>query len=63
MDPTVIKDLRKQAETIGRSELSRRMDISPQLMCDVLAGRRKIGEKMLDFLGYERVVTYVRKRK
>ena len=63
MDHPVIKDLRKQADTIGRSELSRRMDISPQLMCDVLAGRRAIGSKMLDFLGYERVVTYVRKRK
>jgi hypothetical protein len=58
MELQVIRELRRLAEREGRSELSRRMGVSPQLMTDVLAGRRTIGRKMLDFLGYERVVTY-----
>jgi hypothetical protein len=62
MEHHVIKELRKAAEKTGRSELAREIDVSPQLMCDVLAGRRSIGKKMLDYLGYERVVTYVKRR-
>jgi hypothetical protein len=58
MELQVIRELRRLAEREGRSELSRQMDVSPQLMTDVRAGRRAIGRKMLEFLGYERVVTY-----
>lgn len=62
-ESTIMRELREQAASTGQSELARRMDISPQLMCDVLKRRRKFGHKILDHLGYREVVTYVRKRK
>lgn len=51
------------AKNTGQSELARVMDISPQLMCDVLKKRRRFGHRILDHLGYEEVVSYVRKRR
>lgn len=38
--------------------LAQRLGISPQYLCDVLAGRREPGGKLLKALGYRRVVVY-----
>ena len=37
---------------------AKRLGISPQYLCDVLRGRREPGKKLLDALGYRRLVVY-----
>jgi transcriptional regulator with XRE-family HTH domain len=37
---------------------AKRLGVSEQYLCDVLKGRREPGKKLLDALGYRRVVVY-----
>ena len=34
------------------------LDISPQYLCDILAGRRDISAELAGRLGYQRIVAY-----
>lgn len=37
---------------------AKQLGVSPQYLCDVLRKRREPGQKLLDALGYRRVVVY-----
>jgi hypothetical protein len=54
--------VRNEAKSTTRHEYAAQRGFSAQYLCDFLLGRRDPGEKMLDGLGWERVVTYRRKR-
>jgi hypothetical protein len=60
-----IDPVRKLREVIGsspRAKIAREIGVSPQYLHDVLNGRRGVGDRILAYLGYERVVSYRRKR-
>lgn len=42
----------------GQQRLAKRLGISPQYLCDVLAARREPGNRLLKGLGCRRVVVY-----
>ncbi len=51
--------LRAAIDAAGsQQEFARRMGISAQYINDVVRGRREPGQKILDALGIERVVSY-----
>lgn len=52
--------LEEALQTQSQSQLARAMRISPQMMCDVKAGRKAYGPRMLRYLGFRRVVSYER---
>jgi transcriptional regulator with XRE-family HTH domain len=56
MDP--IKLLETNLRNLSQSDLAGRIGISPQLLCDILKGRREPNEKVFRFLGIEKRVTY-----
>jgi len=60
IDP--IRMLRESLDGGNQAEMARKIGISPQYLHDVLNERRGPGDKILAWLGIERVVTY-RKRK
>lgn len=43
----------------SQKAFAERHDISEQYLCDVLKGRREPGKKILDAVGFQRVVIYV----
>ncbi len=54
--------LRKAVETAGSQKLWAQLaGLSPQYVCDVLAGRREPGGSIAHKLGYEPVTMYRRK--
>jgi len=55
----VREQLRAKTKETNAASAARALGISPQYMCDVLAGAREPGEKLLAALGLRRVVTYV----
>lgn len=58
----MLEYLRKHIAAMGSQKtFSDRHQISEQYVSDVMNGRRDIGEKILDALHFERVVTYRRK--
>jgi len=55
----VLGELRQRILTgTTQEELAHQLDISPQYLSDVLNKRREPGKKLLDAIGYERVVCY-----
>lgn len=46
----------------GQSAWAKSKGISAAYVNDALAGRREVGDKILEALGYEKVVTYKLKR-
>lgn len=60
IDP--IRLLRESLDGRSQSEMARKIGVSPQYLHDVLNERRGPGDKILTYLGIEKVVTY-RKRK
>jgi len=51
--------LRKQAAAHQTdTQYARLLGVSPQYLCDILAGRREPGRKILEPLGYQRIVEY-----
>lgn len=59
----VITTLRREVKAAGSQKaLAKSMGVSNTYLCEVLAGRKEPGEKILVPLGIERVVTYRRKR-
>lgn len=63
LDNEAVMDyLRKQIAALGsQQKFAERADISEQYLSDVLRGVRPIGDRVLDALGFERVVTFQRK--
>lgn len=61
IDP--IRILRESLGAESQAEVARKIGISPQYLHDVLNERRGPGDKILDYLGLERVVTFRRKRR
>lgn len=59
----LLKMLGERVQKVGQSELGRQWEVTPQLLCDVLKGRRKFGTRLLDRLGYEERIIYIRKRR
>ena len=57
----LLEMLRKQAAAYDTdTQYARLLGVSPQYLCDILAGRREPGRKILEPLGYQRVVEYRR---
>lgn len=55
--------LREALRNTKQYELAQKIGISAQNLCDVLREHREPGEKILDFLGLEKRVTYLPKRR
>ena len=54
-------ELREESEYEGSQRaLARLIGVSPSFLNDILLGKREPVGKVLEFLGYERVVTYRR---
>lgn len=47
----------------SQDKAARDLGVSSQYLCDVMKGRREPGKKLLDGLGYRRVVLYEQIRK
>jgi DNA-binding transcriptional regulator YdaS (Cro superfamily) len=59
----IIGYLRKVVAANGsQKETARVLCISPQYLCDILAGRREVSAEVAELLGFERVVSYVERR-
>jgi plasmid maintenance system antidote protein VapI len=61
MEQTPETELAARLSMMSQSELARLSGESPQGVSDMVNGRRTISAKMLDYLGYERVVVIRRK--
>ena len=61
IDP--ITELKKRLEKsrLSQRELAQVLAISPQFLSDILRGNRQPGDAVLNYLGLERRITYVRK--
>ena len=58
----VLTTLRREVKAAGSQKaLAERLGVSNTYLCDVLAGRRDPGDKILVPLGVEKVVTYRRR--
>lgn len=60
IDP--IRLLRETLDGGNQAEMARKMGISPQYLNDVLNEKRGVGDKILEYLGLEKVVTYRRRK-
>lgn len=58
----IMERLSKALESESQASVARKIGISPQYLGQVIAGDRPLSEKILAFLGYERVVTYRRRK-
>lgn len=58
----IMERLSKALESESQASVARKIGISPQYLGQVIAGNRPLSEKILAFLGYERVVTYRRRK-
>ena len=52
--------LKSELKERSQSDVARAAGISVQLMCDILAGRRRYSPKLLKYLGFKKVVVYQR---
>lgn len=60
----LLERIRNEVKRAGSQDRCAQMfGISPQYLCDVLRGRREPGAKLLDALGYRRLVVYEQIRK
>jgi hypothetical protein len=58
MDP--VEFLRGMVRGVGsQKEVAKLLGVSAQYVCDVLAGRREVSEKLGRALGYQRVVSFL----
>lgn len=59
----IITEIRRAATKAGTQKaLAARLGVSESYIADILNGRKDPGESVLEPLGFERVVTYRRKR-
>lgn len=59
----MVMALRRLVDSHGSQDAAAAaLKVSPQFLCDVLAGRRGITSRLADAMGYQRVFCYVRKR-
>jgi hypothetical protein len=58
MDP--LSELQTRVEDSSQAAVAKELGISPQYLNDVLQKRRLIGKKILEALGLERSIVYVR---
>jgi transcriptional regulator with XRE-family HTH domain len=55
----LVERIRVEVASAGSQEAAaKRLGVSAQYLCDVLKGRREPGKKLLDAIGYRRVVVY-----
>lgn len=58
-EAALLERLRIVVAGAGNQQLAaRQLGVSAQYLCDVIKGRREPGKKLLDALGYRRVVVY-----
>jgi hypothetical protein len=57
-----IEELESRVSKSSQAYVANELGISPQYLNDVLRRRREVGKKILDALGLERVVGYVKSR-
>ena len=55
--------LRSMLETMTQRDLAARIGVSDQYLSDVLNNRRKLGKKIVEGLGLEKQVTYVKRKR
>jgi transcriptional regulator with XRE-family HTH domain len=60
IDP--IRMLRETLDGGNQAQMARKIGISPQYLNDVLSGKRGAGDKILAYLGLEKIVTYRKRR-
>jgi transcriptional regulator with XRE-family HTH domain len=60
IDP--IRMLREILDDGNQAQMARKIGISPQYLNDVLNGKRGAGDKILAYLGLEKIVTYRKRR-
>lgn len=58
----VVEALRLAIGTQSQVAFAAKIEISPQLLCDVLKGRRDLPEGVLEFLGLEEVKNLYRRK-
>jgi len=56
--PELVALLKKQAQEVPQNLLAKQLGVSPQYLGDILRGDRLPGKKILDGMGYERIVLY-----
>ena len=55
----VVEEIRLLADSMStHKSFSKKVGISPQFLCDILAGKRLPGKKILDFLKLKPVIVY-----
>ena len=55
---TILRRLRDRCKLSNQTLVASELGVSKQSLCDVLAGRRHVGPKMLAGLGLTRVMEY-----
>ena len=55
---TILRRLRDRCKLSSQTLVASELGVSKQYLCDVLAGRRDVGPKMLAGLGLTRVMEY-----
>jgi hypothetical protein len=55
----IVEDLRLLADSMSTHKaLAKKIGISPQFLCDILAGKRLPGKKVCNFLKVEPILVY-----
>lgn len=61
IDPGPLELLRSLSSINSQKEVAATYEISPQYLSDILNGRREISAVLAERIGYQRVVTFVKK--
>lgn len=62
MKNEALMELRKRVESSTQKDVAAGLMISPQYICDILAGKREISAPLAKALGYKRITQYVKIR-
>lgn len=58
----VIKQIGQLAAASSQKAVAKELKVHPQVICDVLQGRRNISQRLASALGYRRVFGFVPKK-
>jgi hypothetical protein len=58
-----MSELEDRVAKASQVDVARQLGVSPQYLHDVLKKRRQVGKKILDAMGYERHMVYVKRKR